>query len=396
MCAERSDGIRVAMIGQRGVPAAFGGIEQHVEELGRRLVERGHHVTVFCRTNYVTERHQSYRGMRLRHIPTIGSKHLDALAHSAASTLAALPGSYDLIHYHGLGPGVFAPLPRYLSAARVVQTVHGLDHQRAKWGRAARTFLTSAAWLSGRVPDGTIVVSEALAEHYRHGYGRSAACIPNGVDEPVSRPPPTEIARRWGLGSGSYLVFVGRLVPEKAPDLLLRAFRNVDADVRLVLAGGSSFTDDYAASLRASVAGDPRVLLPGYVYGRALAELYNNAAGFVLPSMLEGFPLTLLEAASYGTPVVASDIPPHVEVMGDADRPGARLFPAGEEAGLVAALQRCLEDPAVERRGAADLREEVLRRYRWDDVASATERMYWELLGQPAGRRTARAEGPGE
>lgn len=382
----RSDEVRVAMIGQRGVPAAFGGIEHHVEELGWRLVDRGHDVTVFCRTNYVTDRLPIYRGMRLRHLPTIGSKHLDALTHSAASTLTALRDRYDVVHYHALGPGVFAPLPKYLSGARVIQTVHGLDHQRAKWGRAARAFLTSAAWLSGHVPDATVVVSEALAEHYQQEYGCSALYIPNGVDEPSSRPPPAEIARRWGLSRGSYLLFVGRLVPEKAPDLLVRAFRKVDTDVRLVLAGGSSFTDEYASSLRASVAADPRVLLTGYVYGQELAELYSNAAAFVLPSALEGFPLTLLEAASYGTPVVASAIPPHMQVLG-RERAGVRLFPTGEEEELVAALRRCFEDRGVERQGAADLREEVLQRYRWDEVATATERTYLELLNRPRGQR---------
>ena len=376
-----SDGLRVAMIGQRGVPATFGGIEHHVEQLGCRLAAKGHEVTVFCRTNYVVDRQPTYRGMRLRHLPTVSSKHLDAFAHSGLSTFSALARDFDVLHYHALGPGLLTPLPRYLSKARVVQTIHGLDNERAKWGLGARAVLTSAAWLSAHVPDTTIVVSKALADFYQQRYGRSTVHIPNGVNPPASQPGPAEIALRWGLKKGSYILFVGRLVPEKAPDLLIRAFGAVPGDLRLVIAGDSCFTDGYAAAIREAADADPRVLLTGYVYGRALAELYHNAAAFVLPSALEGFPLTLLEAASFGTPVIASDIPPHLEVAG-RDGPGHRLFRQGDTDDLTAALQRGLADPLFEREGAAVLRAQVLRRYRWDDVAEVTEQAYLDVLSR--------------
>jgi glycosyltransferase involved in cell wall biosynthesis len=386
--------LRIAMIGQRGVPATFGGIEHHVEQLGSRLAARGHEVTVYCRTNYVADRASTYRGMRLRHLPTVGSKHLDAPVHSALSTVSALAARFDVVHYHALGPGLLAPLPRYLSRARVVQTIHGLDNQRAKWGWSAKALLGSAAWLSARVPDATIVVSSDLAEHYRSHYGRAALHVPNGVNRPACNPAPAEITARWGLRKGGYLLFVGRLVPEKAPDLLIRAFAALEADLRLVIAGDSCFTDRYTTSIRRQASADPRVILTGYVYGHPLAELYSNAAAFVLPSSLEGFPLTLLEAASYGTPVVASSLPPHVEVLG-RDGPGRRLFPSGDTDGLVRALERCMEDRAAEVAGGAALREEVLRRYRWADVVEATERTYLRLLDRPARSPAEDRPGPG-
>jgi glycosyltransferase involved in cell wall biosynthesis len=381
MSARRCGGLRVAMIGQRGVPATFGGIEHHVEQLGWRLAARGHEVTVFCRTNYVIDRQRTYRAMQLRHIPTVGSKHLDAIVHSALSTFSALWDHFDVLHYHALGPGLLAPLPKYLCQARVVQTIHGLDHQRAKWGLGARAILTVAAWLSARVPDATLVVSQALAQHYLSRYGRSVLHIPNGVNEPLSKPEPAEITRRWGLRKGRFVLFVGRLVPEKAPDLLIRAFRHIDTCLRLVIAGDSCFTNHYTTSIRQMASADPRVLFVGYVYGQSLAELYNNAAVFVLPSVLEGFPLTLLEAASYGTPIVASDLPPHVEVLGH-DGPGHRLFASGNEGSLASTLQCCLDDPAAEQTGGAVLGRQVLRRYRWEDVAAATEQLYLRLLDQ--------------
>lgn len=371
--------LRIAMIGQRGVPATFGGVERHVEELGSRLAARGHEVTVYGRTNYVREQRTEYRGMRVRNLPTVNSKHLDAIVHSGLSTLDAMIRGVDVVHYHAIGPGLPSFLPRYVARAKVVQTVHGRDAERAKWGPAARTVLRTAEWMSAHVPDATIVVARNLAEHYARTYRRPTWVIPNGV-EPGVRRPAVAIADRWDLSVGSYALFVGRLVPEKAPDLLIRAWRHVDGDRKLVIAGGSSFTDDYVRSLERLAAQDDRVVLAGYVFGAPLEELYANAAAFVLPSALEGLPLTLLEAAAYGTPIVASDIPPHLEVL-DQDGPGHRFFRAGSERSLLEALQRSFRDPDAEAEGAEKLRDRVLETYRWDAVVDETERLYRHVLG---------------
>ena len=373
--------LRIAMIGQRGVPATFGGVERHVEELGTRLAARGHEVIVYARTNYVEHPVDAWRGMTVRNLTTVDSKHLDAIVHSAKATVAAIRARADVVHYHAVGPGLVSPLPRFASRAGVVQTIHGRDSERAKWGAAARTVLRTAEWMSARIPDETVVVSRDLAEHYRQAYGRETTWIPNGVDDPTPRAP-REIAERWGLTTGSYVLFVGRLVPEKAPDLLIRAFRGLPGDLRLVVAGGSSFTDDYVAELERAAGDDPRVVLAGYVFGETLDELYANAAAFVLPSFLEGMPLTLLEAAGHGTPIVASDIPPHLEVLG-ADGPGHRLFPAGDEGALAAAMRRAIAETRPERDGAAALRERVLATYRWDAVTDMTEAVYRRVARRP-------------
>jgi glycosyltransferase involved in cell wall biosynthesis len=367
--------MRIAMIGQRGIPATFGGVEHHVEELGSRLAERGHDVTVYCRANYTTDRHATYRGMRPRYLPTVSSKHLDAIVHSTLSTGDAMLAKADIVHYHAVGPGLPAVLPRYLSRAKVVLTVHGLDAERAKWSRSAQQVLRTAQWLSAHVPDATIVVSRDLAEHFQQRYGRPTCYIPNGVGEPTHRPPDA-IRRRFGLRGDDYVLFVGRLVPEKAPDLLLRAFSTIDREAKLVLAGGSSFTDEFVRSLRSLAASDPRIILPGYVYGDLLEELYSNAAVFVLPSLLEGLPLTLLEAISYGIPVVASDIAPHREVLGP-ERP---LVPPGDQRALAEAIEKALEHRAEERREAEAIRPKILHAYRWEATTDATEALYERLL----------------
>ena len=368
--------LRIVMIGQKGLPATFGGIEHHVEEVGRRLAERGHHVTVFCRSSYGAARDAAYLGMELRNAPTLGTKHLDAIVHSASSTVLGLLGGADIVHYHGIGPGLLSPVPHYLSHAKVVLTIHGLDHQRGKWGHTAQAVLGVGHWMSGRVPDRTVVVSRALESHYLEHFTHGCDYIPNGVVEPPDLPA-RRIIDELGLTPGGYALFVGRLVPEKAPDQLLRAYRRVPGNLPLVVVGSSSFSDDYTGQVRDLAAQDPRVRLPGFAYGDLLAELYRHAAAFVQPSLLEGLPLTLLEAASHGTPVVASDIPPHLEVLG-ADAPGRRVFAVGDEAALAAALTTSLSAPPQERAGAAGLRRHVLDTYRWDAVVDQLEQLYLE------------------
>jgi glycosyltransferase involved in cell wall biosynthesis len=390
---QNGGGLRIAMIGQKGLPATFGGIEHHVEELGSRMAASGHEVTVFCRTNYGDGHRRRHRGMRLVVLPTVGTKHLDAIVHSALATAVAMRGDFDIFHYHAIGPGALAVLPRLASRAKVVLTLHGLDDERAKWGRMAKAVLRTAAWISSRAPDAIIAVSRDLQRHYRDVRGRHTMYIPNGVC--IREPgPPDPVLNRFGLTAGNYLLFVGRLVPEKAPDLLVRAFREVEGDHRLVLVGGSSFTNSYTQQLRDLAAADSRVVLTDYLFGAELGTLYRHASVFVLPSLLEGLPLTLLEAASYGTPIVASAIPPHVEILGES-RPGGRLVAPGDTRQLAVVLTEMLADIEEERRGTAALRERVLRTYSWDEAAAATERVY-EFALSGSSVRTGTAPSPAQ
>ena len=380
-------GLRIAFIGSRGVPAGQGGIERHVEELGARLAERGHDVSVYCRRNYLADRPEQHRGMRLRHLPSISSKSLDFIAHSALSTLHAMPRRPDIIHYHAIGSALVAPLPRLAGGAGIVLTVHGLDQDREKWAGPGRLALKLAASLSATVPHETITVSQALADHYASRYGRPATYIPNGA--PTAEWQPLRgIGERLGIRQKGYFLFVGRLVPEKRPDLLIQAFRRLPGELRLVVAGSSGFTDRYAAELAALAAGDPRVVMAGGVYGDDLAQLYSNAAAFVLPSSLEGLPITLLEAAAHGAPVIASDIAPHCEVIG-ASGPGARLFPSGDRDALTAALAHHLGDRSAEETGAAELSRRVMQRYSWDLAVESTELVYERVLERRAAKRAA-------
>lgn len=375
--------LSVAMIGQRGVPATFGGIERHVEEVGARLAERGHDVSVYCRVGYTETDQPTYRGMQLRRLPAVPTKHLEAISHSTLSLANALAKRHDVVHFHALGPGLLSPLVRLRPRTGVVQTVHGLDGERAKWGTTATRVLRLGERLSSRVPDETLVVSQALADHYRSVHGRKTTVTPNGV-VPATPESADVLDPRWKLTPGRYVLFVGRLVPEKRPDLLLEAFRSLDTDARLVIAGGGSFTGDYVHELTRQAAQDKRVLMTGYVYGRQLAALYSHAAIFVLPSDLEGQPLTLLEAASYGRPVVTSDLPPLLEVIGQP-RPGAAVFPRGDAAALRARLAGALSGDEAVRNGADALRSAVLRRHSWNSTTDVIEAAYRRALDR---RRT--------
>lgn len=371
--------MRIAFVGQRGVPATFGGIERHVEEVGSRLAERGHEVVVWCRNNYGDRQPgNTYKGMHLRYLPTVATRRLEASIPSAIAALRSMRG-FDIVHFHAIGPGFASILPRAGFQAGVVQAIHGLDHERDKWTPAEQRVLRVGAWLSARVPHETVVVSKALRDHYRERYGREATLINYGVNRP-SMVPSGPVLEELGLRPGRYALNVGRLVPEKALDLLITAFRDVaDPDVRLVIAGGTSYTDDYVTKLRRLAAEDDRVVMAGYRFDRELGELYSNAGAFVTASLLEGLPLTLLEAASYGLPIVASDIAPHGELLTDLG-PGRTLVPAGETGPLGEAIAATLAGGPDVEAGAAALCDHVLTEWTWDRCVDEHERLYERLV----------------
>lgn len=393
--------MRIAMIGLRGIPATYGGIEHAVEEIGTRLVERGHQVTVYCRSRYLdadghgtvdndtidnstihndTIHNSTYRSMQRKVLPAPRSRYLEALVHSGLATCSAMAARYDILHFHALGPGIFTPLARLAPGAAVVQTIHGLDDQRAKWAGGAGRLLHIGRTLSAYVPDATIVVSQALRDSYLETFGRTTHYIPNGIT-PVDWPLGDEGLERFGLQPGRYVLFVGRLVPEKRVELLIETAALLDdPDLRFVIVGGSSHSDDYAMSLRERAAGDPRIVFCDYVFGEQLLQLYRSAAVFVLPSDLEGLPLVLLEAINMACPVVVSDIDPHREIV-ERSAPGHRLFDHGCARSLADALADEIADPETGRYGIRELRHSALLRYSWDRVADETEALYRRLLG---------------
>lgn len=360
------------MIGQKGIPATFGGIERHVEEITRRLAARGQDVSVFCRLYYTPEG-ASVPGVHLLRRPSIHTKHLDAVSHVALCSLESMFRKFDIVHFHALGPSIFAWMP-HLAGSRTVVTVHGLDWQREKWGRFAQWFLRNCEGPAARYPDRTIVVSKTLREHFREKHHCDAVFIPNGTNLPQPRPPRRILP--LGLTPGKYVLFVGRLVPEKGVHYLCEAFRRIDTDLTLALAGGLSFSEDYVRELRKYEG--PRVKLLDYVYGEALEELWSNAYLVAQPSTIEGMSLSLLEALSYGRCVLISDIPENLEVAEDV----GVTFRSKDVDDLQAKLEMLIRNPDVVKRHETLSRRHVNENYSWDKVAENTEIVYRDLLAR--------------
>jgi glycosyltransferase involved in cell wall biosynthesis len=376
--AHRSAPLRIAFIGGRGVGSQYSGIETFYEEAGSRLVERGHHVTVYCRSRF-TPPCRASRGMRVIRLPAPRSKHFETLLHSLISTIHATLSGYDIVHIHAIGSSVFAWIPR-LRGCHTVVTVHALDWQRPKWKKAARWCLKLAERTSVSLPSKTISVSRAIAGYLRSEYGVDSAVVPNGIS--LRKEAGSERVRQLGLVPQRYLLCVGRLSEEKGCHELIRAFDAISPrGFQLAFAGGATFDSGYEQRLRASAS--PNVLFLGWVDQQTLGELYSNSALFVLPSSVEGLSVALLEAMSYGAPVLVSDIAANVEVVGDA----GWVFQQGNVDDLASSLSDALSRPSVRRSVGQLGKQRVETRFTWEATVDLLEEVYGNVVDREVQRR---------
>ena len=374
---ERQEKLNIVMLGHKRIPSREGGIEIVVEELATRMVAAGHQVTCLNRAGkhvsgneFGTKAYHEYKGIRIKTVPTLDKKGLAAMTASLTGAIVAAFGSYDVVHFHAEGPCAMLWLPK-LFGKRCIATIHGLDHQRAKWGRLARTYIMLGEKCAAKFADEVIVLSKRVQQYFLDTYGRETVFIPNGVTRPEIRNA-EEITQRFGLRKDDYILFLGRLVPEKGITYLIEAFRKVETDKRLVIAGGSSDTEAFAKQLKAQAAGDDRILFTGFVQGRVLEELYSNAYLYVLPSDLEGMPLSLLEAMSYGNCCVTSDI----EECASVTESHGIIFSKGEVDHLRQILQRLCDYPEKVDRYRKDAADYITCRFNWDDVAKKILEIY--------------------
>lgn len=370
--------MKIAMFGHKRIPSREGGVEIVVEELAVRMAALGHDVTCCNRgghhvsgAEFDSGTLKEYQGVRLKTVPTLDKKGLAAVTSSFFAALSCGFGKADVVHIHAEGPAFMCWLPKLLGK-KVVVTVHGLDWQREKWKQGfGAKYIRAGEKMAVRLADEIIVLSRNVQDYFQNTYGRETVWIPNGV----SRPEPKaaqEITARFGLEKDGYILFLGRLVPEKGIHYLTEAFRNVHTEKKLVIAGGASDTDSYVETLKKLAEQDSRVLFTGFVQGRLLEELYSNAYLYVLPSDVEGMPLSLLEAMSYGNCCVVSDIPECTEVVADM----AVTFPKGDIAALQSRLQRLCDDPRQAEKYKNTARSYVCEKHNWDDVAEKTLELY--------------------
>lgn len=373
--------MKIAFIGQKGIPAASGGVEYHVDRLSRELARRGHDITVYVRSWYTPRTLTSLAGVRLVHLPTLRTKHLDAAGHSFLASWHAVRSGAEIIHYQAAGPAAFSVIPR-LFGRKVVATIHRRDWEAEKWSGPARLLLRLAGAAAVRVPHRTIVVSGSMLAPRKGGNRRTFRIIPNGAEEPRPRPW-APIPGQPSLAPKKYLLFLGRLVPEKRADWLIRAFLRLGTaggpieGLSLVIAGGSSGTDAYVGRLKRLAGPDPRIVFTGPVRGEEKEVLLSHALLFVLPSALEGYPIALLEAQSYGLGCLASDIPPHREIIRDGET--GVLFRRDDPADLEARLRDLLAKPPLAEELGARARRSAKLHPTWAEVAERTLAVYEEI-----------------
>ena len=366
--------MKIAMFGQRGPGDPLGGgIEVVATELAGRMAAMGHKVTCYNRSNSQmkkSERPAEYKGVREKYVPTLQAKGIAAVSSSFFAALACAFGKYDVVHIHAEGPAAMCWLPK-MFGKRVVVTVHGLDWQREKWSKGfGAKYIHFGEQCMVKFADRIIVLSRGVQNYFKETYGRDTLFIPNGVNRPIRRPPQL-IQKKFQLDS-PYILYLSRLVPEKRADLLIKAFKQVKTDKKLVIAGGTSDTDSYFEELQSLARGDDRIVFTGLVRGRLLEELYSNAYLYVLPSDLEGMPLSLLEAMSYGNCCLTSDIAECAEVVEDK----AILFRQGDEAALRNRLEELCGDPERAERYRKDAADFICSKYNWDDIARKTIEAY--------------------
>lgn len=376
---KRHDGkLKIAMYGHKRIPSREGGIEVVVGEIAPRMVKLGHEVTCFNRRGHHVsgkehdmEQLTSYQGVQLKNVFTINRKGIAAVTSSFFGALYAAVGNYDVVHIHAEGPAAFCWIPKFLGK-KIVVTIHGIDHQREKWrGGLGEKFIRFGEQCAVKYADEIIVLSKAVQDYFKKVYNRDTTYIPNGVNRPEIKEADL-IHKKFDLEKDSYILFLGRLVPEKGLKYLIEAFKEVKIYKKLVIAGGSSDTVAFKSEIKKMAKDDERIIFTGFVQGQMLEELYSNAYVYVLPSDLEGMPLSLLEAMSYGNCCLTSDID---ECAGVVENNGI-TFKKSSVSDLKEKIQMLCDDADKVQEYKEQASDYICKKFNWDDVVKNTLCLY--------------------
>jgi glycosyltransferase involved in cell wall biosynthesis len=373
----KNERLKIAMFGHKRIPSREGGVEIVVEELATRMTSLNYSVTCYNRkgqhvagTEFNQKILDTYKGVKLKSIFSVNCRGLAALTSSVFGAFHSAFGKYDVVHIHAEGPAFMCWLPK-LMGKRVIVTVHGLDWGRTKWGKIASWYIRTGEKMAVKYADEIIVLSQGVKDYFSSEYGRETRFIPNGVNRPEIADV-DEIKKKWGLEKEGYILYLGRIVPEKGEHYLVEAFKKINTDKKLVIAGGLSDTAEYGKGLKELAAGDERIIFTGFVQGRMLDELYSNCLIYCLPSDLEGMPLSLLEAMSYGNCCLVSDILECAEVVEDK----AVTFMKGDINNLKKKLEWLLNHENEIKIYSNEAADFICNKYSWDDVVEKTIRLY--------------------
>lgn len=364
--------MRIAILGTRGIPASYGGFETFAEQLSRRLVARGHEVTVYCRAHYVSPRQLEYHGVRLKVLPTLRHKYFDTVIHTFLSALSAVPQRYDAALICNAANAPFAPLLRF-SGTPVALNVDGLEHKRKKWGWAGRRYYRLAEFLSTVLPNEMVTDAQVIQDYYQARHNAPSTMIAYGSE--VERRPDRTAVRKWRVEPNRYVLYVSRLEPENNAHLVIEAFKKVRSAYRLLVVGDAPYAEHYISDLKARAKGDKRIVFTGFVFGQDYRALQQNAYCYVHATEVGGTHPALLEAMGYGNCVLTLATPENIEAVGDAG------IPYADEPDLVEKLQRVLRDGSLVQsyRHRAQLR--VQTKYDWERVVDQYERLFARMSG---------------
>lgn len=374
--------MRIAMIGQKGMPASHGGVERHVHDLAVHLTKLNHDVTVYGRSWYTKNKGViMVDGVIVKHLPSIKTKHFDTFTHTLAATLHAVTQKYDVIHYHGVGPALVSWIPRLFSpGTKVITTFHSIDRYHQKWGTIAKLFLRVGEKAAVIFAHQTITVSRSLHMYCVNEFECETVYIPSGVN-PITALPSRDLLKKFGLEPNNYLLMVARLVPHKGAHILIDAFSNLKRhtnnpnikDLKLVIVGGSVYTNDYVQNLHEQAGWCNDIILADFQRGVQLESLFAHARALVHPSLNEGLPITVLEAMNFSKPVLLSNIPEHLELVHNPDI----IFNQNDASNLMSKLENFLFLTEDEQKmiGAANL-SVIEKNYRWDAIVPKILEVY--------------------
>lgn len=376
--------LHIAMIGHKQVPSREGGIEVVVWELATRLQKAGYDVDCYNRSGYLDYASKPVKvsgkkgkyidGIRIITIPTLPEASFNATIYTFLATVRAVFGHYDVIHYHAEGPCLMIWLPK-LFGIKTVATIHGLDWKRAKWNRFASWMIKIGEKMAAKYADDIIVLSKSVQEYFLKTYGRQTHFIPNGISKPLIRKP-NIISNEYGLSGNDYIMTLCRIVPEKGIHYLLKAFKKVDTDKKLIIAGNSGNAASYMKMIKGLATEDDRVIMTGLVTGEKLQELLSNAYLYVLPSDIEGMSISLLEAMSYGNACLVSDIKENTDVVNDY----AEWFEQGNVSDLKNKLEKLLNNPGLMRKYKEHSSDYIIKKFDWDEMTANTEKIYESVI----------------
>ena len=370
--------MKIAIMGIRGIPANYGGFETFAEELSSRLVEKGHDVTVYGRSNNIKYKGEYYKGVRLKILPTISHKYFDTVAHTFLCVLHSLKERYDAILICNSANAIFSWIPR-LVGTPVALNVDGLEWKRAKWNILGKNFYKFSEYLATFLPNIIVTDAREIEKYYLNKFGKPSVYIPYGT--PIGRVDSTDILKKFNVEPRKYILYVSRFEPENNPDKVVRAFEKVKTDMKLVMVGDAPYSSEFIRQFKNTK--DPRIIFTGYVFGKGYREFQSNAYFYVQATEVGGTHPALLEGMGHGNCVLANDVPEHREVVGDA----GFFFNVHKEGDLTNKMQYLIDHPEEVEKAREKAIKRIQDHYTWDKITEAYESLFRQMTGQQDGVR---------